>query len=124
MLHERDFAVLHVYKDTEIALYREREKGSMCYLSMCVLSQHTCVSKVGSCMHLWAPSGEWVVLSTPSVREHVFVDSFARTNEHAHDSRLWGLVTDMRVFVTPTAPEISQSYSPGPRGERNCCHVC
>ena len=57
MLHERDFAVLHVYKDTEIALYREREKGSMCYLSMCVLSQHTCVSKVGSCMHLWAPIG-------------------------------------------------------------------
>ena len=26
MLHERDFAVLPVYKDTEIALYREREK--------------------------------------------------------------------------------------------------
>ena len=75
--------MLHVYKDTEIALYREREKkGSMCYLSMCARSQHTCVNKVGRCIHLWAPSGEWVVLSTPSVREHVFLllHSRARTN--------------------------------------------
>ncbi len=75
--------MLHVYKDTEIALYREREKkGSMRYLSMCARSQHTCVNKVGRCIHLWAPSGEWVVLSTPSVREHAFLllHSRARTN--------------------------------------------
>eukprot|EP00959_Pyramimonas_sp_CCMP1952_P360046 7538871-Pyramimonas_sp.AAC.1 len=57
-------------------------------------------------------------------RTRVFVASFARTNQHVHDSRPRGPVTDRRVFLTPTAPDISQSYSPGPLGERNGCHVC
>ena len=65
-----------------------------------------------------------MVLSTPSVREHVFFASFARTNQHVHHSRPREPVTDMRVFLTPTAPDISQTYSSGPLGERNCCHVC